>query len=292
MNAFWLLLPYGVAVLVVVGFVATLRWTMDRDARRSPLAGKQINLPGEHCRQQLEKEDQGIFEGFALALVAPLIVTTVWAAGKLDWSQITYGGHEVFMAVMLLGIVAFALRKIARHGISRRRWSRGLRAELATAQHLQALMAEGCMVFHDFPCDGFNIDHVVIGPRAVFAVETKSRYKPPEKGKSSARVTYDGTRLRFPSHQETKPIEQARAQARWLADFLAGAAGERVRVVPVIALPGWYVELSKEGSRADVQVANPKNVRFMTTANFGETMPENLRRRIAHGLTQRYPEFD
>jgi len=50
--------------------------------------------------------------------------------------------------------------------------------------------------------------------------------------------------------------------------------------------------LTKEASRAHVQVANPKNVRFMTTANFGETMPENLRRRIAHGLTQRYPAFD
>jgi hypothetical protein len=288
----WVLLPYFVGIVAVVGFVALLRWGMDREGRRSPLAGKQTHLPGEHCRQQIDKEDQGIFEGFAMALIAPLAVAAVWAGKWVDWSAVSFGANELFLSLMLVGMLAYAFRKIARHARSRRQWSRGLRAELATAQHLQALMAEGCLVFNDLPCDGFNIDHVVIGPRAVFAVETKSRYKPSEKGKDSARVQYDGKRLRFPSHQETKPIEQARAQARWLATHLAGAAGEPVRVVPVVALPGWYVELSKEGSRADVLVANPKNVRFMTSANFGEPMPENLRRRIAHGLTQRYPEFD
>ena len=40
-------------------------------------------------------------------------------------------------------------------------------------------MRDGFAVFHDVPGDkAFNVDHVVIGPQGVFAVETKGRGKP------------------------------------------------------------------------------------------------------------------
>ena len=43
--------------------------------------------------------------------------------------------------------------------------------------------------------DKFNIDHVIIGPAGVYAVETKARRKPETgKGRSDARVVYDGTK--------------------------------------------------------------------------------------------------
>lgn len=74
-------------------------------------------------------------------------------------------------------------------------------------------MAEGGLVFHDIPGEGFNIDHVVIGKSAVLAVETKSRKKPASAGKHSARVVYDGSRLSFLEYIETKPLEQTARQA-------------------------------------------------------------------------------
>jgi hypothetical protein len=35
----------------------------------------------------------------------------------------------------------------------------GYDAELAVGQELDRLMRQGTIVFHDFPADGFNLDH-------------------------------------------------------------------------------------------------------------------------------------
>lgn len=116
------------------------------------------------------------------------------------------------------------------------------------------------------------------------------RHAREELWKESARVRYDGKLLKFPEHVETKPLEQAARQARWLAEFLTGATGHPVRVVPVLALPGWYVELTAPISTSsnDVRVINPKAASFMRTVNFGPRLEDDQRRRIAWTLTKRY----
>src|SRR5690606_12735252 len=134
----------------------------------------------------------------------------------------------------------WAVRKSIRLRTKRLRLGEGLKAELMTAQLLMPLAVRGCHVFHDIPADNFNLDHVVIGPYAVVMVETKSRKKS-GKGRQSAQVRYGGKTLHFPDHANTKAVEQARHEARWLADFLRQAAGEPTPVVPVVALPGWFV---------------------------------------------------
>jgi len=50
---------------------------------------------------------------------------------------------------------------------------RGERGELKVAEALEELRVAGYRVFHDIRRDGFNIDHVVVGPAGVFAIETK-----------------------------------------------------------------------------------------------------------------------
>ncbi len=163
-------------------------------------------------------------------------------------------------------------------------------AEMAVAQGLGGLAQEGAAIFHDFPADGFNIDHVVVGRSAVFAVETKSRRKPAGKGRESAQVVYDGALLKFPSCVETKPLVQAKRQAEWLQRFLASGVGEHVKVLPVLALPGWFVQ--NVASRSEVIVNNCKNPAFMTGEKFGPAFSDAMRKRIAHVLSERYPPLD
>ncbi len=149
------------------------------------------------------------------------------------------------------------------------------------------------MVFHDFPADRFNIDHIVVAPHAVYAVETKSRRKPATGGKAAARVGYDGTALSFPTHVERRPIDQAKAQAEWLRRFLTSALGEPVGVTPVLALPGWYVDLSREGSRAEVIVNNLRNPLFLMKMGGNTSAPDTVRqKRVAHALAERYPALE
>jgi len=54
-----------------------------------------------------------------------------------------------------------------------RRLVRGERGELKVAEALEDLRSGGYRIFHDLCRDGFNIDHVVVGPAGVFAIETK-----------------------------------------------------------------------------------------------------------------------
>jgi hypothetical protein len=53
--------------------------------------------------------------------------------------------------------------------------SRGERGELRVAEILDDLRLAGYRAFHDLVGDGYNIDHVVVGPAGVFAIETKFR---------------------------------------------------------------------------------------------------------------------
>src|SRR3546814_1943600 len=95
----------------------------------------------------------------------------------------------------------------------------GLVAEQMTGQLLNRLIGPDCIVTHDLPCEGFNIDHIVIAPRAVYAVETKSFRKPRGSSNDSHyKVTFDGEALRFPDWGDDAPVIQARRQAKWRSE--------------------------------------------------------------------------
>ena len=60
-------------------------------------------------------------------------------------------------------------------------------------------MLDGNQAYHDFPAEKFNIDHVVVGSKGIFAVEIKGRAKPDKNGGTEdATVIHDGQFLKFP----------------------------------------------------------------------------------------------
>lgn len=134
-----------------------------------------------------------------------------------------------------------------------------LECEIAVSQELNQLMRDGYYIYHDFPADGFNIDHIVIGKIGVFVVETLARNKPITKdNKKQANLIYNGTSLQFPTWIETKPLEQVEIHAKWLAKWLIDIVGNvPVKTIPVLVLPGWFVEEDKKYS---TKVINPKRM--------------------------------
>lgn len=281
-----------IPMFLVLGALIVWGFIRSRDKRRSPLTIKVLNLPGEGLRRAIEKHDDGFHESAAMAAVSGPLLMVGWLVARMDrvvpdWTQIKFGLGDLFFALIGVCMIAWCTWRMISHASKRRLYKQGLEAEQAVAQCLMPLMADGMAVFHDFPADKFNIDHVVIGRGTVFAVETKSRKKPAAKGRESAKMSYDGKRLQFPNHFETKPLEQAAVQARWLQRFLTSGVGEPVRVIPVIALPGWYVE--NKAQRPEVLVSNCHNPAFMAASSFGPDFDSATRKRIAHVLVERYP---
>ena len=275
--------------LLAIGVAGRLRLRLRPERQRSPLTGRLHHQPGEQLRRRISELDERINDQLLMAALFPVLLFGAWAVMRVDWQAVRLGAGELVMLLaVVIATVVFYLR-IVRTAKQRRRAREGLAGEMAVAQALTPLLAEGCMVLHDIPGERGNIDHVVIGPTAVFAIETKSRRKP-LKGRDSARVQYDGKRLLFPQHQEVDPLAQVKAVASWLRQQLAGATGENLPVLPVLMLPGWYVERTSKDAEAEVFVRNEKMSRFMLEPRGLPPISEAQRRRIVHALVQRYPE--
>lgn len=164
----------------------------------------------------------------------------------------------------------------------------GLKGERLVGEMLNKLMKDGFDVFHDFPLepDGKspNIDHIVVGPNGVFAIETKTWRKPKETSDGKNwEVTFDGKQLKFPHFTTKKGIGQATQNARLLSKHLSANTDETIRAVPILALPGWFVS-SK--SIDPLIVVNPKQIRSAILAK-DKTIDESLQKKIAYQLELR-----
>jgi len=272
------LTPLGVLVLWVW-------WRRRTDRRRSPLTIELHNLPGEQARREADRLMESAGDRLIIAMLIGPLVLAGWALQRIDKHLLRFGPIEVALLVIVVAVACWAVWSAGKRLRERRNYLEGISAERATAQALVPLQSEGCVVYHDVPADGFNLDHVVVGPNAVFMIETKSRRKPAARGKASAAVKFDGEALEFPDWRETKILEQARAQARWLSDRLFRKTGERIPVEAVLALPGWYVTCSVPFP--DVHVINPKMCNFMAVTK-GTPVPEPQRRRVMTAIEECY----
>lgn len=270
----------GVAAALAILY--GLRWALHRAQKRNPLTRDLLRSPGYSLRQQVEDITLDGVADVACLMLVPAMAAFVFAMME---SPSRHWGMYAGVVLLLIGGVGFFTMRLAR------RWKRliqlrlALDGEMATGEELNQLMLSGWRVFHDVQADGFNIDHVVVGPAGVFAVETKTRAKPASRGGAkTATVMYDGDRLHFPGWQGRGPLEQAKRQAEWLRKWLTSAVGEPVGVTPVLALPGWFVERNGAG---DVIVINPKETRFLAEQRNKKELAAQSIQRIAHQLEQR-----
>lgn len=250
------LLPLLILTPAVFGFA----WWLDRQPRRDPLTTDLRRLPGNSLEIRLEKEREKVLDRMLWSLSTGLVVAFMILTKRLPETDIDW--HTLDTIYLLIGLTVSAILswRIVRRMPGLRKMKQGIRAEQAAAQELAEVLAGRNRIIHDVQAQDFNIDHVVITPGGIFAVETKSRLKPAAgQGAETVKVIYDGKCLKFPGWTETAPIEQARRQADWLARHLQAETGERLPVFPVLALPGWFVENAARVTDEMVRVINPKN---------------------------------
>lgn len=214
-----------------------------------------------------------------------------WALGRVPAERFRVDATLWIYAVGVAVMFAWGARYFIKHWRRRQQARDGLLAERVTGMQLNRLQAQGCIVMHDLPGEGFNIDHVVIAPRAVYAVETKSFRKPKTSvtGDTYA-VGFDGQRLRFPDFVETQAIAQAQRQGKWLAKTLREALGRDVKVIPALALPGWRVDQPEDVWRSSaVKVFSPMGSGSNFMSKEFENLDQATRNLVKEALAVRYP---
>jgi hypothetical protein len=239
-----------------------------------------LRPPGYSLRRKLEKMDDRLLHCFSFLAFMAATASLFLLAG---WSQ---RHSPVLVAISLaaaVGIMAVPIRSLAKLGAEMANHRLGLLGEEVVGEHLNRLMLDGCEVFHDVPGDGkWNVDHVVVSPRGVFAVETKTRRK--QEVKDGHKVTFTGTELQFPTWTDSHGLKQAKENAEWLGRFLTKATGEPAKTSAILTLPGWMVELRGKNC---VSVLNPKQIRQVVLNDRLPFLDEGQRKRICHQLEQR-----
>jgi len=184
-----------------------------------------------------------------LALFLSLIAGLEWYRLYLNMQP----SPIIYSIAAALGI-AYAAFRIWRNLPKLRSLRQAMEGERAVGQFLERLRENGFQVFHDVVGDGFNVDHVLIGPPGVFTVETKTWSKP---ATGNAQVIFDGETLKIGSlAPDRDPLVQARAQASWLKKLLLESTGRQFEARPVIVFPGWFV--ANSGGFRDLWVLEPK----------------------------------
>jgi hypothetical protein len=218
---------------------------------RSPIeSGAALPAPGQTLMLKYFEQVFGMIMWALIVIAAGIYAMNDWLAEWLHTPPTPRVKTALFVATVFLAI--WRVRKIKKESDQ---VLLGFRGERAVGQHLDKLRAKGYHIFHDVPSgDNANIDHVIIGPTGVYAVETKTHSKP-IKGKCE--VTYDGTQVLINGFApDRNPIVQALAEARSLRKLLAELTAIEVDVQPVVIYLGWYVISLK--SRSEVSVTNEK----------------------------------
>lgn len=265
---------------VVVLIVMALERRRRRSQSRVPFKELRRRPAGEAIRVKLEEFSDKISELFMWLVVAPaLVAMCALFVPSSSWASIV---PTIVLSLIFTAIVGFKLLLINRKF---RDFRLGFDGERFVGEELNRLVAKRFEVYHDVPFDGFNIDHVLVGPSGVYSVETKTRRKPiDEEGNGAYHVEFDGACLRWPNGTDTSSLDQAIRNAETVAKWLSGAVGEKLLVGAILTLPGWMVE--RKAARKGVHVLNPKEIIKLVDGQ-PQILDENLIKRVCFQLDQK-----
>lgn len=234
-------LPIYVALACVLGLLLTNKYLHNRN-RYQPISNVlKRRTAGYGVASQIDS--------FGIDLGLLLGGTVMLPLFPFAFQNISKSNDATFymMLIICIAIDVFLVWKM--HILARRRWRYllGFDCEVCVGIELDQLMKQGYDVFHDVQMGNFNIDHLVIGPNGVFAVETKGRRKNIQKNANGSKekqykVVFENGQLHFPNWKEIKPIEQTTRQAKSVESWLNQSLGYEIGVMPVLVFPGWYVE--------------------------------------------------
>lgn len=215
---------------------------------KSPLKASPLHNPGESIEAEIQRVVDDEISKYALFSVFWIVLALMeW----LKWYLKAPPAPFLYTAIAVL-VTPYCLFKLSRVRKQLNQLRLGRDGEKAVGQYLEELRSKGYRVLHDIVGSGFNADHVVLSPKGIYVIETKTLSKP-EQGEAKVTISVDQILVRgYP--MERDPIVQVKAAASWIGDILKDSAGKVYPIKPVVVFPGWFVE----GKHKDVWVLNPK----------------------------------
>lgn len=269
------------ALLVMLALTA-LFWELTHQRSRVLLYGSVPRPPAESIRLTLDEMNE--------KLVVRILFTIGFAliAGVAAKAVANGNNFALVYAVLFTGsCVALGLTLWTWKLVTRwRRSQLGFEGERMVGRQLNLLMLDGCRVFHDLADKAIgNIDHIIVAPHAIFAVETLTLHRrASQSGGNNQPVIFNGRELRFPTFATRKPLNQAIRNARWLEKHLLRTTGLQLPVHPILTIPGWSVT---SVNTAPVLVLNPNEIGSTIVDKAAKPIYDAQRQRIINFLDER-----
>lgn len=288
-----LIVPAGIVGAIAILWIivaAGLRYSMNRNKRAVVVQGSEVRCRAQDCLIQLKATNDFLKYNKTGFFVIPVLITAAYLAvrhlgvASADWVEII--GLVIFSLLLLLFVGLRLLRTVAVRNMMRLVHE----SRLATRRVLDPLLKEKYRVFHDVVGDQFSIDHLVVGPKGVFAIQTHAKPVAANKQRpDDCIVTYNGRELFFPKGSDHAVVENAQLNAEKLSQWLSGKTEEPVAVRAIISLPGWTVRrTSSEG----IPIINPKQFASLFEHIQPWQLPASTIESIERRLQQARPASD
>lgn len=223
-------------------------WDKKAD-RRSPIKDHPLRQAGQGLAAQIALERDEIGDLIVMPFLLVAFAVHEW------WRYFSpLPPHPNLITFFALLACGYSANRIMACRRNIRNLRQGKEGEIHVGQELESLREKGIKVLHDVQGEGFNVDHILIGPKGIFTVETKTWSK---SAKSPTSIGYDGKVITLGGHpMASDPVKQAKGQAHWLRDLIKKQTGKDFEVRPVVVFPGWWVD--KQPFGAEVWVLNSK----------------------------------
>ena len=151
------------ATLVIAGIFFGFRFLKKQKQLGSAFTQNLLRSPGQSQLYKMDAINSNLTFYLSSALVVPLAIYSLHIS-------ISYfgGARETDLRIGItvcfaLGFFIFSAYKVTKLLHARRVVRLGYEGELVVGQELEQLRRDGFCVYHDFPADTFNIDHIVVG---------------------------------------------------------------------------------------------------------------------------------
>lgn len=169
---------------------------------------------------------------FAVIFCITYLLPPIELFNDLPWWQLLI---VLTLLLLAVGYLAYRLWKII---LTRHRLIFLRDANMATGHALQRLTMNRNRVFHDVRSNEGILDHVIVGLHGIYSVSVIAR----RPGKDN-RARLKDDRLYFAPESEAMSVARSQQKSQQLARELKKVLTRDIHVRPVIAVPGWDIDL-------------------------------------------------
>jgi hypothetical protein len=187
---------------------------------------------------------------FAVIFCITYMLPPIELFSGLPWWQLLIVLALLFLAAGYLGYRLWQIIVIRRRLIYVRD------ANMATGHALQRLTMNSNRVFHDVNCNEGIVDHVIVGLHGIYSVSVIAR----RPGKDN-RARLKGDQLLFAPGSEAISVARSGKKSQQLASELRKVLARDIHIRPVIAVPGWEVDLQDSD---EYLLVNERNLPMLT----------------------------